>query len=176
MQAGKHAPVAVSERVYAREVQDEAGDEGQRIKDPLAHGMVVSGAQLFHRVRGGHCGRGAKPHASGPVSRPFHDGAITVFPASGKRMSRMAMEHRAQLEDDVGRDVDVIVALVNQGKRVPVSRNLLLVAVLGCAWFAAISSRRFSDAKIPSVRFDAPVLCILANPRSDSKTSGRASE
>lgn len=84
----------------------------------------------------------------------------------------MAMEHRVQPEDNVQRDVDVVVALVDQGKRIPVPRDLLLVVALGRAWFVMISFRRFSDVEIPSMRFDASVLCILASSHSDSKTSG----
>lgn len=130
-QKAAHAAIAVVEGVDAQEVVDEDGNEDQRIQLLSVQSTGQALADGVDSARNFIGGKGSKQYDAMPLGIRSGDIILGILKRTADPLFRVLVEIAMELEDIVGRDRDILIALVDGAQHIPVAHDLPLVSVSG---------------------------------------------
>ena len=128
--------LSIVEGMDAEKVQNENGDQQQRVKLGVLRGRLEGVAKCCHRSRRFPRGDRLKTDDL-PAVRPFFGNhIIRVFEAAADGLAAVLVQIPMQLQNDRRLWRDIVVALVDRRQHVAVSGDLFFAAALGHGLFA----------------------------------------
>ena len=129
-QKSAHAAVAIIERMDAEKVQNEHGNQQQRVEFCIPHCLLKSIAQCRYGFRRFPCWDRLKPNNPLTIRQFLGDYIIGVLEAAADGLAAELVQIPMKLQNDGGLRRDIVVTLVDCGQHIAVTGDLFLAAGL----------------------------------------------